>query len=155
MSAQAPLLDSPPLIRYGEVPTLEYGTSPAAGAGFVFPVDGRYYLRLITVFFRLVTDANAADRSVNIQYRNHDDLPYLIAGAPVVQTASTTTDYAFQAFVGQSDWPVASTVLVTLPPVLLVPTHDFIITAENIQATDAFTRVRFLYERFWTGAPPS
>lgn len=155
MRAEAPLLDAPPLIRYGEVPSLEYGAQPAVATAFIQAIEGRYYTRLVTVFCRLVTDANVADRQVFIDYRDAADARYAIAGAPVTQAASTTTDYAFQAFVGQSDWPVDDTVLVTLPPVILLPTHDFRIGIDNVQAADQLSQVRFVWERFWTGAPPS
>lgn len=147
----APLLDAPPLERYGVVPALEYGANPAAGAHFEQAIEGRYYARLLTVFCRLVTSADVADRQVCVEYRDAADQRFLIAGAPVTQSADSTNDYAFQAFVGQSDWPVDSTILVTLPPVMLSPTMDFRIFVDNIDNTDQLSQIRFLWERFFTG----
>lgn len=153
MRDRTPFLDSPPLVRYGSVPEYVKGSSPAAGAAFSQAVPGQYYQRLVSVFARLVTDANVADRTVYLEYLDPEGNRILIAGAPVAQAASTTTDYAFQAFVGQSDWPVDATVLVTLPPLLLLPTFSWRIGAANIQTGDQLSRIRFVQERFYTGDP--
>lgn len=153
MGASIPILDSPAAFRYGD-PALEYGATPAAGAHFIQTIPGQYRARLITFFCRLVTDANAADRTVVLEYRDAGDLRYAMAAAPVTQSASTTTDYAFQAWQGQADWPADDTVLVPLVPITLPPTHDFRLYVDNIQATDAVSRVRFVWERFYTGDSP-
>lgn len=153
MEAVVGYLDNPPLHRYGLLPTLEYGTSPAAGATFTHTVDGRYYERLVTVFARLVTDANAGDRTVYLEWRNDADARYAMAGAPVTQPASTTTDYAFQPWLGQPDWSVDGTVLVPLPQLLVPPTWDWRLNVADIEATDQLSQVRFLVERFFTGVP--
>lgn len=154
MAQAVPFLDSPPLYRYGSVPTVEYGTSPAAAADFIQPITGRYFVRLLTVFARLVTDANVAERQLFIDYRDDADRRFAIAGAPVGQDESTTTDYAFQAFVGQSDWPIDGVVLVTLPPLILSPGYDWRIGIANGEAGDQISAVRWTSERFYTGAPP-
>jgi len=147
------LLDAPNLPRYG---LAEYakGVSPAAGANFTEAVPGHYAIRLVTVFFRLVTDANVARRTAMVEYLDPEGNRCLVAGAPVTQAATSTNDYAFQAFVGQSDWAVASTVLVTLPPLLLLPTFSWKITVDTIQAGDQLSRIRYVRERFSTDASP-
>lgn len=155
MSSAVEYLDNPPLHRYGTVPALERGVSPAAGAEFSTTIDGRYFVRLITVFCRLVTDANVADRQVSLQYLDEAGNPFAIMGAPVTQAAATTTDYAWQAWLGQPDWPVSGTVLIPLAQVILQPPYSWKIDVDNVQATDALTRVRYLSDRFYTGAPPS
>lgn len=155
MEPAVPLLDSPPLHRYGLVPTVEYGANPAAATAFVQPVSGRYFVRLLTVFVRLVTAADVGERQVFIDYRDDADRRFAIAGAPVTQDESSTTDYAFQAFVGQSDWPVDDTVLVTLPPLILSPGYDWRIGIDGALTTDQLSQVRWTSERFFTGAPPA
>lgn len=148
-----PDLDSPPLHRYG-YPSLERRPSPAAGAHFVEGISGAFYVRLISFFCRVVTDANVASRTVVLEYRDDTDLRFVMAGAPVTQAASTTSDYAFQAWLGQPDWSVDDTVLAPLVPLLLLPTWDFRLYLDNVQAGDQISQVRFVWERFYTGAPP-
>ena len=148
----APLLDAPVLRRYG-IPEYVKGAQPAAAAHFSEAVGGGYLTRLITVFCRLVTDATAANRAVAVEYLDPESSRFLIAGAPVTQPASTTTDYAWQAFVGQSDWTVDDTVLVTLPPLLLLPTMTWRIFVDNIQAGDQLSQVRYVRERFYPPDP--
>lgn len=153
MEPAAPLLDAPPLLRYGP-PEYVKGAQPAAGAEFAEAIGAGYWQRLITVFVRLVTDANVAERTVALEYLDGEGQRCLIAGAPVTQSASATNDYAFQAFVGQSDWSVISTVLVTLPPLLLLPTMQWRIEVDNVQVGDQLSRIRYFRERFYPVDPP-
>lgn len=152
MGAYSSPLDNPRLVPYG-IPEYVKGTSPAVATAFTGTVAGGFYERLATVFCRLVTDASVADRQVYLEYLDADGNRYAIAGAPVTQSANSTNDYAFQAFVGQSDWPVDDTVLVTLPPVLMLPTFSWKLVVDNVQAGDQLSRVRFIRERFYVGNP--
>lgn len=145
-------LDNPRLVPYG-IPEYVQGIAPAANVAFTGTVAGGFYERLVTVFCRLVTDATVADRQVYLEYRDADGNRYGIAGAPVTQSASATNDYAFQGFVGQSDWPVDDTVLVTLPPILMLPTFSWRLVIDNGQAGDQLSRIRFVRERFYVGNP--
>jgi hypothetical protein len=151
VSALPPLLDAPPLERYGLVPVVEPAASPAAGASFVFDIEGRYYLRLLTLAFTVVTSADVADRYIALEYRNAANQRFAVFGAPVAQTAGTTTEYLFNAWQNQAEWPVSAGVIVQLGPILLPPGYDFAITATNMAATDAISAVRFMAERFFTG----
>lgn len=146
---EAPLVDSPPLRRYGR-PSLEYGVSPGAATAFVQTVDGNYLARLLTLYVRLTPDANAANREVTLEYRNAADERFYVAGAPVTVPASDTTDFMFSVFLGQPDWEVDSTVLVPLAPLILEPTFDFRVNVVNAQAGDTLTRIRFVWERFYS-----
>lgn len=149
-----PYLDSPPLERFG-LPELVLGASPTAGAAFTQAVDGINYVRLVSVFFRLVTDANVANRVPFIEYLSSEGLRFAISGAPLTVTASTTTDFYFSSFRTYADWPIDSTVLTPLEPTILSPAMSFKISATSIQATDQISRVRFVWERFFTsGQPP-
>lgn len=152
MSGHAQPLDNPVLVPYG-IPEYVKATSPAAGAAFTEAIEGGFYDRLVTVFCRLVTAADVADRQVYLEYLDPEGNRYAIAGAPVTQSASSTNDYAFQAFLGQSDWPIDDTILITLPPILLLPTFSWRIVVDNIAATDALSRIRFVRERFYVGQP--
>lgn len=145
----APLLDSPPLRRYG-LPEYVQATSPAAGGGFTQEVTGSFYVRLVCLFARLVTDANAANRTLRLEYRDADGNVYDVMGNPVTYPANTTEDYSFSAFQAVGEWEVDATNLVPLHPVLLPPTHDFTLTVDNVQAGDQLSRIRFVWERFYS-----
>jgi hypothetical protein len=147
--ARAPLVGSPPLIRYGN-PQLVIGASPAAGAHFTFDIPGNYYTRLISVFCRLVTDANVADRTVLVEYRGDDSQRFaLSAGASLTQAASLTRDWAFNVFQPGSA-TVDLTFLAPLAPIMLTPGMDFRIFISNGQAGDQLSRVRLVLEQFYT-----
>lgn len=144
----APLLDAPPLRRYGR-PSLEHGASPAAATAFVQAVTGEFLVRLLTLYCRLTPDANAGNREVTLEYRNANDERFYLAGAPVTVPASDVTDFMFSAYLGQPDWEVDSTVLVPFAPLILEPTFDFRVNVVGAQAGDTLTRVRFVWERFY------
>lgn len=145
----APLLDAPPLERYG-IPSLEYGASPAAGADFSQSVEGQYYARLVSVFVRLVADANVASREVVVEYRDAGNNRYALAGINTTVTASNTADYYFSVFQPEAVATVDSSALVPLPAILLRPTDNFRIHIVNAQAGDQLSRIRYVWERFLT-----
>jgi len=146
---RAPLLDAPPLRRYG-LPAWEYRDSPAAAAHFTEELGGLYIVRLISLHVRLVTDANVANRTVLVEYRDAADARLDFSGAPVVQTATDTVDWIFSAFQGQAEWEIDDSILVPLKPSFLPPTFDFRVFVDNIQAGDQLSRIRFKWERFYT-----
>lgn len=151
---RAPLLDSPPLGRYG-YPEVKAGPQPAAGAHFTQPITGEFLTRLVSVFVRLVTSAAVANREVVVEYRTTEGSRYALAGSAVVQAASLTVDYFFSAYQPEVRQPVDTSQLVPLSPILLRPTDDFRIFVVNVQAADQLSRIRFVWERFYSrGEPP-
>lgn len=145
----APLLDAPPLERYG-LPEYVQGASPAAGADFVQALGGNYHVRLVSLFCRLVTSAVVAAREVVVEYRDAEDNRFALFGAPVTVSALDTVDYAFSVFQPRAEWSVDDSIIVPLGPVLLPPTYDFRVHVVNMDATDQLSRVRFVWERFYT-----
>jgi hypothetical protein len=148
-----PELDAPPLFRYG-LPEYFRAASPVAGANFTQALGGNFYTRLITLFVRLVTDGNAANRTLRLEYLDTDGAVYCVQGNPVTYPATSTEDYSFSVFQGQGEWEVATTNLVPLHPLLLPPTHSFRILVNNIQATDQLSRITWTWERFYTTGQP-
>lgn len=146
------LIDSPRLERYG-FPSLEFGTSPAAGAHFVQPIEGGYFARLLSVHCRLVTSADVADRTVVVEYRDGQDQRYMLSGAPVSQTASSTNDWDFAVGTPRAEWPVDSSILVPLAAAILEPGQDFRIYVSGIEATDQLSAIRYTWERFYSSSP--
>jgi len=151
-SLTAPVLDAPPIARYG-LPEYVKGESPAAGAHFEQTIEGRYHTRLVSVFCRLVTSATVANRSVLIEYRDGEDNRFAVSGTATVQAASLTVDWAFNAFLPEPVAAVDVTNLVPLAPILLPPTFDFRIFVANVQVADQLSRIRFVWERFYSDVP--
>lgn len=143
-----PELDAPALIRFGG-PEVVYGTSPAAGADFSAEVGEGYLSRLVSVFARLVTDANVASRELVVEYRDGQDQRLQLYGAPVTVSASDTVDYAYSVFQPRAEWEVDSSILVPLGPFLLEPSWDFRLHVVNVQAGDQLSRIRYVRERFY------
>lgn len=147
-SLVAPVLDSPPLRRYGP-PELVFGANPAAGAHFAAEVGQGYWARLLSVHVRLVTDANVANRELVVEYRDVQDQRFALYGAPVTVPASDTVDYVFSVFQPRAEWEVDSAVIVPLGADLLYPGTDFRLFVVNVQAGDQLSRIRFQRERFY------
>lgn len=152
-SLAAPALDSPPLWRYG-LPELKAHASPAAGADFSYSLPGDYFVRLIAVYCKFVADANAASREVVLSFEDAGGNRYALAGINTTVTASNTAYYAFGAFQPEAVATVDSTALVPLPAIILAPTQVFKLHVVNIQATDALTQIRTIWERFYTADQP-
>ena len=154
MSALAiPALDAPALVRRG-LPELVFGDQPAAGADFSPVMDGRYYVRLISVFVRLVTSASVASREVVVSYEDASGNRFGLAGINTTVTATQTADYVFSVFQPEAVATVDSSALVPLPAMLLLPTQTFKLHVVNIQAADQLSRIRFTWEKFFSNDQP-
>lgn len=151
-SLVAPSLDAPPLARYG-LPEYAIGVTPAAGAAYSEKVPGNYYVRLVSVFFRFVTSATAAERTPYVEFLDGGGNRFAISGPDLTQSESTTTDYYFSAWRQSAVWEVDGSVIVPLDPTLLLPTFTWKISATAMEADDAISRVRIVYERFFTTGP--
>lgn len=82
---------------YGERWTFEPATvgSPAVATGFTRTFPGSEVTRVLSVSFVLVTDANAANRIVRVEYLNASGDVFAAVAAPFLQVASITTRYTF------------------------------------------------------------
>lgn len=149
LGASPPLVDAPALKRFG-LPEYVKGDNPAAGAHFSAQVGGHDFLRLLTVYCRLVTDANVATRTVLVEFRDDADNRFAFSGAPVTQSATDTVDWAFNVFQDQAEWEIDDSILIPLAPILLFPTFDFRIFVDAVQAGDQLSQIRWTQERFYT-----
>lgn len=148
------LLDAPTLRRYG-YPQYVQAASPAVASNFTQTLGGNFHTRLVCVFCRMVADANVANREVVLEYRDDQAQRYALHGSAVFQTAGQTRDYCFGSFQPGVVQPVDSSQLIPLTPVLLPPTHDWRIVIVTAQAGDQLSRIRFVWEQFYTtGSPP-
>lgn len=147
-----PTLDAPPLQRYG-IPEYIIGANPAAGAHFVFTVDGGQYVRPVSIGARLVTDGNAASREVVVQYRDSDANVIAQNGINTTVPAGQTADYFFSAFQPEAVATVNASALVPLQAELLSPTWSLRIFVVNVQVGDQLSRIRMVAERFYSDVP--
>lgn len=144
----APEIGSPPLVRHAP-PELVIAQAPVAGANFTQAVNDGYWWRLLAITCRLDTSAAAANRTVRLELRGGDGIPFIVSGNPVTYPANTAAeDFYFNVWQPQGAWEVGVANLVPLAAVLLQPGQDFRLTVVNIQAADTLTRIRYLVERF-------
>lgn len=149
MDVLTPALGAPPLRRFAP-PMLVNAASPAAGANFSQAVDDGKWWRLLALSVRLNTSADAANRTLYVEYRDEAGVAYSRDGNPVTYPASTTDeDFFFCAFRSHGEWEVDAANIVPLMPLLLQPAHSFLIVVDNIDNTDALTRVRYIVEKFY------
>lgn len=147
-SVVAPELGAPPLIRHAP-PELVIAANPGAGALFTKPIDDGYWWRVLAIACRLTTDANAANRTLRVEYRGPDQVPFILAGAASTYPANTTAeDFSLSVWQPQTAAEVGAANLAPLPGVILQPGQDFRINVVNIQAGDTLTRIRYIVERF-------
>jgi hypothetical protein len=123
------------------------GDAPAAGANFSLTTPGRAGWLLIAVLFRLVTDANVADRAVTVDYDDGNGSLFGSNGFGAVVAASTTELFAFQANVGQAAWNTAGQAFVPLLPVEFQGGQKLQINVLNVQATDQLDHIVMAFLR--------
>lgn len=114
-------------------------TNPTAGQNWNTNVPAGTELYFQSMRFRLVADANAADRRVEIQFRHGANI-YFQKKAANVQTAGQTRDYVFSGF-NQDDSLVSGVEFVGVPQMWLDSGNGINIITENIRAGDAFTLI--------------
>lgn len=125
------------------------GVNPAAGVSFSLALSGKFRHRIKSCVFTLTTDANVANRYVTLEYEGDDGNPIWINAAAVVVTASST-----QRFVGSSDrtvseWAANTDVLFPIDKMFL-DAGTLKINVAGVQAGDALTLIRFVWDKFPT-----
>jgi hypothetical protein len=133
------------------VPHISEPKSPAAGANYVEPLDGRWWWKLVGCTFALTTDANVANRHVSIQIAMADTLPLVLGEAPQLVAASATA----QRFVGstQTSYTQSATGTSILFSVLDFPIlggRSFSINVAAIQVGDTLTAIKLAWWRLPT-----
>lgn len=136
-----------PVSFYRVVPV----TTPAAGAEWAMTVPGQGFWRVISIAWRLITDATVADRNVILVADDQTDT-YIESRSSVDQAASLTTRYS--AFAGASPGGFATTLVQLALPgegLVLAPGHRLRSRTVNRQAGDAFDSIRALVQEFPMG----
>jgi hypothetical protein len=124
------------------------GDQPAAGASFSLTIAGVFAARLLALTYRLVTDANPANRAVTLDYDDGNGSLFAREGAGLVVTASTTQDFAGQHRRGVAEWAANTIVFHPVPAVILHQGQKLQLNVANIQAGDQLSRIVLRLERF-------
>lgn len=150
---RTPLIDSPPLKRYG-LPEYVTRPSPAVATAFTELLGGDWYVRLLTMFCRIVADANPANRDVSLEYLDTGGNVYATVASGTAVTAGQTRDMFWSVWQASAVVVGSATHLMPLAPLVLPPTHTIRVSVSNVQAGDQLSRVRFNWERFYTTGVP-
>lgn len=124
------------------------GTSPAAGANFALANSGLQDSRLLSVTFKLVTDANAANRYVSVDYNDGNGHLFVRNGIQGAVTAGTTALFSFNSHRTVSEANANNEVFAPLQPALIQSTQSIGINIVNIQAGDQLSQIVMLWERY-------
>lgn len=127
------------------------GTTPAAGANFIYKIEGQYSSRLLSIVFTFVADANAANRAITVDYCNPDAVVWASNGYGAVITASTTQIHSGLIDRGVSEWAAGTTVFFPLTDLFIDPGNSIRINVGSKQATDQLSAISMVLERFPTG----
>jgi hypothetical protein len=125
-----------------------YVPTPAAGGGFTYTVDGRYFERVLAVSFQLVTDAVVANRfgQVFIQDSNGKAITSVPVGGTVV--ASTT----LSVWLALNSPTLANSVsggsFGYLPDLLLPPGWKVVLSVFGADPGDQVSNVVVLVQRY-------
>lgn len=124
------------------------GAQPAAGAGFVFKLDATWGWRFRAVRFRLVADANAANRFVTVDYCDAEGTVWESNPALAVQIAAATQDYDFarNRNIGVSGIATQPQ-FTTLTDVWLPPGWQLRINVANVQVGDQLSAIRLYVDK--------
>jgi len=117
--------------------TLKTGTDPAANVEITETMTAM--TKLYAVRFRLVTDANVANRTVNLIIDDGTNTIWQkVVGA--TQAASLTRDYLFvpPPFTDQAAFDANGLIVSSLPNLPLLPNWRIRTSTTNRQATDNF-----------------
>lgn len=116
-------------------------TTPAAGADWSLTVPAGHLYELLTVWAKLTTDANAANRSVVLGVSD-GDATFLQLPPPALQTASLAYDYAWAQH--GADHGGAPGQAIGLPRLVLEPGWVLSVTTANVQVGDQWSQPKLL-----------
>lgn len=124
-------------------------TSPAAGDPGFYNLATYETLYVYGVSFRLVTDANAANRQPSIALMV-GATEYFHAISSLTQAASLTNDWYFTSW-GKEDFLALAHNHVNMPPVWYngEEAHGLNILVENIQVGDQLSNIRIFSEQYF------
>ncbi len=125
------------------------GNDPAAGAQVLDTVPTNEYWIIKAMRLSFTTDANAADRTLHIAFRDDQNNLFFDVASSVVQAASLTRRYIFAPY---PSLPIASDdddIFIPIPGDLpLEGDADILTTVTNFQAGDNIGAITFWREKY-------
>lgn len=133
------------------LPSIPAVDSPAAGAGLTITISPKYWERAMSLSFRLVTDANAANRQVTLSLVDEDGVLLDAVIPNGTQAASLTNDYVFSINQTTQNSRVAGVFLSPLFQQFIRPQWQLVVGITTVQVGDQVSNVRWNRDRFITG----
>lgn len=126
------------------------GETPPAGADFRFRVGGAETVYPLSVMVTLTTSAVVGERAVAVEYRDKDDVRFLVAGAPVTVDEGSVQTFAWYPHAGTVAWPVTDAALAPLPQMMLYARQSLVVRIVDADVDDQLSLVQLALERFPT-----
>jgi hypothetical protein len=137
-----------PVDRRGGFSEVVLGASPAAGAGFSYQDSQGYATLLLSLTFRFVTDANAANRTVRVEYDDGNGSKFYRTVDGTVQTANTTAFWGFAVGQPSTDFDTNNFLSAPLAPLFIYPGQKAQVNVTNVQVGDQLSQIVLLCEKF-------
>jgi hypothetical protein len=125
--------------------------NPSAGGGFTYTISGNYWERLAAVAFQIVTDGNAANRQVLLDFKDGSGATIASTASGGTQAATLTRKYSFVPNQGTAPALIGTSFLAPLPVVFLQPEFTMVVSIVSVQAGDQVSAIRVYREAFDTG----
>jgi hypothetical protein len=122
--------------------------NPAASTGFTYSCPGTAEQIVQAVTFKLVTDAQAADRIAVLSFKDQDGTTFAAIASPFTQAASLTTLYTFSVGTTQFGADDAANIGVPIPPFKLTVGLSLVLTLTAKQSGDQVSDVRLAVQQF-------
>ena len=133
-------MSSPYDINVGDVTSLTQN-APAPGGDATFTNDNFGRCRLLYLSFRLVTDANAADRHIRITMQR-PIIPFVVGLSTVLVPASTGLHCVAAHGMQSQDAISALHLHIAMPLILIIEPGDILtVASDGKQAGDAFSLI--------------
>ena len=124
--------------------------NPAAGANLTLTLPPAHYTILQSVQFALTTDANVANRYVNVDYIARGGVQNIRNAATVLVTANTTAQvFQFDSAHTVSEWNTGTAVFAPLLDVPLPAGWSVRITVDSIQVGDQIASAKVVGWQFY------
>lgn len=134
------------------LPSIPAVADPAVGGGLTIAATGGYWLRPISLAFRLVSDGNAGNRQVTLSLLDESSTLLNAVIANGTQAASLTRDYVFATNLTTAATVSNGIFLASLFSCFIRPGWSLVVSVGTVQVGDQISNVRWLCDQFITGA---
>lgn len=150
----------PPAVTEGLLDPFSYGRgffepkplpNPAVATAATDTMSGQFLSRLASARFRLVTDANAANRFCTVDIQDGNGNILISQGNLSSITAGKTADFFYGRRQGLTQDAATAVLFAALDDFFIEPGRVVAITIHNVQAGDQLSQIFLGYERFPTG----